>query len=112
MDEKEKELERIQKALLAEDEETGSDLDEILDDEELTALLSPKPQPAFEDPDEIHDPPEGKQVRNFANDYGNRDQRKAEARQHDKLVIGLMLAVCGLCLGIIGILAYWLGVLL
>ena len=48
--------------------------------------------------------------RNFSNDYGKDQQEEADVEQKkkDKTVIGLMIAACALCLGIMGILLYWL----
>ena len=54
---------------------------------------------------------------NYSNDYG-KDLLQKEAgeeapkKETDKVVLGLMIAVCGLCLGIIGILTYWLNAFL
>ncbi len=126
MDDKMKELERIQKLLLGEEdepiedmlepeaqEEITEDAENILSDEELNALLYEETTPAFEDPEKIHDPAGEMIYNNFANDYGNEDLVAAQEAQekNDKIVIGLMLTACGLCLGIIGVLIYWLTIL-
>ena len=134
MDERNAELKRIEKELLAEDETMDLELtaeeileaehsdvpveeeisvDDILHDEELTALLGEEPEPAFEDPDQTR-PAEGDvPYNNFANDYGKeeQDEEAAKKQKNEKIAIGLMLAACALCLGIIGILIYWICVL-
>ena len=93
----------------------GSELsvDDILQDEELNALLSDVPEPAFEDPDQTRAADGDVPYNNFANDYGKEEQdaEAAEKAKNDKVSIGLMLGACGLCLGIIGILIYWICVL-
>ena len=91
MDEKEKELERIQKALM---------------DGEST--------PAFDDPEEIREP-RHRGYQNFANNYGNDPKEETEEDRkalNEKVILGLMITASVLCLGIIGVLGYWLGVLL
>ena len=109
MDDTMKELERIQNELL-EEEELPS-VDDILSDEKLNALLYEQGVPAFDDPVEIHAPEGGMVYHNYANDYGSSEPEEDQTK-NDKLVIGLMLAACGLCLGIIGVLGYWLAVIL
>lgn len=106
------------------DENAEISLNDILDDAELSDLLAveeelpdpgEKPQPAFDDPDVIHDPEEGMVYNNYANDYGNADEEEEEQekrRRNDIIAIVLMSIACVLCLGIIGILIYWLAVLL
>ncbi len=81
MDDTNKELERLQRELLAEEDP--------LDDEELYALLSDN-EPVQEE--EIFEEPEAEE----------------EAPRQNKLVIGLMIAASALCCGIIGVLIYWL----
>lgn len=126
MDDKMKELERIQNILLGEadepiaelvelqtQEQIPEDAENILSDEELNALLYEETAPAFEDPEKINDPDGEMVYNNFANDYGNEDliaAQEAKAK-NDKIVIGLMLVACALCLGIIGVLIYWLKLL-
>ena len=108
-----KELERIQEELLEEEEVESLSVDDILSDEKLNALLYGQPTPAFEDPNLIHTPENGMVYHNFANDYGNDEAEAQKAQEEDdKVLIGLMLAACGLCLGIIGVLGYWLAVIL
>ena len=106
-----KELERIQNELLAEEDVT---LDDLLADAELNELLQEEPTPAFDDPDRIHDPREPLVYHNYANDYGAQEQQAAAElrRKDDKTVIGLLITACALCLGIVGLLGYWLAVLL
>lgn len=109
MDERNEELERIQKELLAE-EDTVS-LEDILEDEELNALLNEKPEPAFDDPEQITEPEGEMPYNNFANGYGEPARQEQQAAQRDKVLMGLMIAASALSLGIIGILIYWLTVL-
>lgn len=117
MDERNEELERIQRELLAEEDiptvAEGPSVDDILADEELNALLDDKPVPAFEDPEKIHEPEGRMQYNNFANDYGREEleDETAVAQKKDKIQIALMLTACVLCLGIIGVLIYWLNIL-
>lgn len=104
-----KELERIQNELLAEE----LSLDELLADEELNELLAEpayEPGPAFDDPDRIHEPKEPLIYRNYA----TQEQQAAATirKKNDHTVIGLLITACCLCLGIIGLLGYWLTVLL
>ena len=118
MDERNKELERIQKELLAQEDTIPLEelsVDDILADEELGALLSEKKEPAFEDPDQICDPEGEMRYNNFANDYGKNTEADGDeedealrAARNEKIQIGLMIAACALCLGIIGILIYWI----
>ena len=113
MDERLEELERIQKELLAEDETAELSVDDILADAELNALLSDRNEPAFDDPEEIREPAGEMPYNNFANDYGKEELDLAAAREKkdEKLVIGLMITSCVLCLGIIGVLIFWLNIL-
>ncbi len=100
-DDTREELERIEKELLAEDAPTQvlPDTDEV--DQMIKELLA---EPAFDDPDRIHDPEEPLVYCNYSNDYG-RDLKK---KREDKILTGLMITASVLCLGIIGILIYWL----
>ena len=107
MDDQQKELERIQKALLADEDERNPDTDR------QNTPTDRRSKPAFENPEEIRDP-QHQGYRNFANNYGRTDPPpKAEEKtgSNDKLVLGLMVAASALCLGIIAVLIYWLGVL-
>lgn len=136
MDERNAELKRLERELLAEEETLPLDelltaeeileaelscapmekelsVDDILHDAELNALLGEEPEPAFEDPDQTR--PAGGDVpyNNFANDYGREELDAAEQvkQKNEKIAIGLMLSASVLCLGIIGILIYWICVL-
>lgn len=113
MNERNKELERIQRELLAEEETAALSVDDILADAQLAALLDDKNEPAFDDPEEIREPEGGVQYNNFANDYGLEEQeaQAAKSKRDEKLLIGLMIAACVLSLGIIGVLIFWLNLL-
>lgn len=109
MEDTSKELERIQKELLKED--TVS-LDELLADEELNALLS-------EPEEQIPEKAEQLVYHNFANGYGSCGEKAEEdarmgrkKKKDDRVILGLMITASALCLGIIGVLAYWLTVFL
>lgn len=116
-DDTREELERIEKELLAQEDFPSFDHSALTDNkDELDAILQEFSVPAFDDPMDIHDP-EGPMVyRNYNNDYGGdlqefSDTAKNEPKKKtDKVVVGLMIAVCCLCLGIISVLAYWLNV--
>lgn len=106
MEDTNKELERLQQELLAEE---SNDLDELLAD------FLEEPLPAFDDPEKIYDPKEPMVYCNYSNDYGKDLQEFAEngddmkkKKKDDKTLIGLMLTASVLCLGILGILIYWL----
>ena len=97
MEDTRKELERIEQELLA--------------DEEITEI----PEPALDDP------AEPMAYSNYANDYGEELQEFAETggqeslrkkKKNDRIIIGLMITACLLCLGILGVLIYWLEVFL
>ena len=103
MEDTNKELERLSRELLAQEPDP-------LDDEELQALLAQESAPAFEDPMQIHQPSQPYIYRNYSNGYGTKpvepeDPRK---RRDDKAILGLMLTACVLCLGILGVLIYWM----
>lgn len=116
MDDTMKELERIQNELLAEESVSAEEdiIGDILSDEELNALLYEETEPAFDNPETIHDPDGEMVYNNFANDYGNEDIqiREETKKKEDKVIIGLMIGACALCLGIIGLLGYWMAVIL
>ncbi len=83
--------------------------------EEIQAILNnDKPvEPAFDDPQTIHEPAEPLVYCNYSNDYGRdlqsfADDPDAEAPKTDRLTVGLMFAACVLTLGIIAVLIYWL----
>jgi len=106
-------------------------LEELLREEEEPEQAPEKeepPVPAFEDPERIADPGEPMVYCNFSNDYGKdleealkEEPPKAAAskpsfrfvsvgktKKDEKIIIGLMLAVSVLCVGILGVLIYWL----
>ncbi len=105
---REQELERLEKELLAQERE-----EDILEDPVILEVLQ-EAGPAFEDPDVIHTPKEPMVYCNYSNDYGRDLKNFAESggqeekKTEDKLVTGLMIAASCLCLGIIGVLIYWL----
>lgn len=115
------EEERLMKELLAqvmteEPEEPAqeeSSLEEILSDEELTDLLQANTKPAFDDPVKIHQPQKPMVYQNFANDYGAKETAAAEEiqKKDQRIIMTLMIVACVLCLGIIGILGYWMSFL-
>jgi len=67
--------------------------------------------PAFPDPDEIFEPEEDLIFYNYANDYG-RTLQPQKRQGMDRELMALMATACLLCLGIIGVLLYWLEVYL
>lgn len=130
-------LEEIEKDLWEDDlmEDIPQNVDKKNEEDEFDILLakilaeSDDPisrykdgEPAFEDPDkpDISDQPVV--YRNYSNDYGNKRQNhvaykedemakkraKRQARKNDKWTIALMAVASVLCLGIIGVLVYWL----
>ncbi len=114
---RDRELERLEKELLADDDLLADLPETLLDDgREDTA-------PAFEDPDRIHEPQEPMVYCNFSNDYGRgkmpqeekqtkKKKSAAAKKQEDKIQIILMAVISFLCLGIIGVMIYWLEVFL
>lgn len=163
MEDTKKELERLQKALLADETMVGEDLTEdlpddlvagiddamaahlleealqeeqeeevvsetpsvtdetlLVDDAMLDALLAEVNSPDFDDPDAMGVSDETMVFHNFSNDYGKDldgygEPEPEEApvdeqtkKRDDKIIIGLMIAACALCLGILGVLIYWL----
>lgn len=159
MEDTKKELERLQKALLAEETMVGEDLTEDLpenltegmdvaaaaqllqtlaqeetagdpqqteeaplevDDAMLEELMAEISGPAFDDPDAMPVSDDTMVFCNYSNDYGKDMGEYAEngveealpdeetKKRDDKIVIGLMVAACALCLGILGVLTYWL----
>ena len=107
MEDTNKELERLQRELLAEE---SDDLDELLAD------FLDEPTPAFDDPEKIYEPEEPMVYCNYSNDYGkdlkefaeNGGDMKKKKKKDDKVLIGLMITASVLCLGILGVLIYWL----
>ena len=117
-DDRSEELERLEKELLAAVEEHDEEQEEeifeepdILEDELIREVLA---EPAFEDPDRIHEPKEPLVYCNYSNDYGRNLKEFAEnggkiqKNKADKVDTALMITASALCLGIIGVLAYWL----
>ncbi len=110
MKDTQEELERIQRELLTDDtvslEEILEDkeLEELLNDQELNKLLWQQEEA----------PEQTEKFQNFANGYAAEEpeQQGPENNRDDKLIIGLMATASVLSLGIIGVLTYWLTVLL
>lgn len=70
-------------------------------------------QPAFEDPDKLDIVEEPVAYRNYSNDYGSHAAGKSRSarkrnKSEDKWLIALMSVASVLCLGIIGVLVYWM----
>ena len=103
----EQEPEQLEEA--PEQVEEIQDVEDFLNDPVLREVLADEVTPAFEDPDEIHEPDELVYT-NFANDYGKDIEAEEQERKaaEDKLQIILMIAASALALGIIAILIYWL----
>lgn len=138
--ERQKALEQLQKELLEDDllgeEGENSFPDNLLDDLPTALFDNSKPAepefsledilseeqteviPAFEDPDEIHEPEEPMEYRNYSNDYGRdteesaMEKNKKKQKIEDNWQIILMAIASFLCLGIIGVLIYWMEVFL
>ena len=111
-----RELERLERELLAREEEDQQDdtlledIKDILGEEEPVA-------PAFDDPQTIHAPKGPMVYCNYSNDYGRDLQEFADTgeepkKKTDKVSLGLMITACVLTAGIIGVLIYWLVALL
>ena len=116
MEDTRKELERLEKELLTEDElpVPFTDDDVFLHDDILREILSEDKKPAFPDPDKIYEPEEPMEYHNYSNDYGQESLKEArlmkKQKKNEKVIIGLMITASVLCLGIIGMLIYWLEV--
>ena len=89
----------------------------VLPDDELLAdilnFFADEESPAFEDPSVIHEPEEPMTYRNFSNGYGQEeepavDEAAEKKKRDDKINMGLMITASALCLGIVGVLIYWL----
>lgn len=111
-DDTKRELERLERELLAQEADTQSD-DELLDDIKNILGDDSSAEPAFDDPQTIHDPKEPMVYCNYSNDYGRElqdfaDSGEAPAKKPDKVTLGLLITACVLTLGIIGVLIYWL----
>ena len=96
---------------------------EFVDDAMLDALLAEVNSPDFDDPNAMGISDETMVFHNFSNGYGEDLDGYGEPEQDEepdeetkvrdnKIVIGLMIAACALCLGILGLLVYWLVALL
>jgi hypothetical protein len=99
-----KELERIEKELLEQEPV------DILQDEVILSVMA---EPAFDDEVTIHTPDGPMVYRNFSNDYGRDLEEEAPAKElllprKDRVDTVLLFTASGLCLGIIGVLTYWL----
>ena len=111
-DDTKRELERLERELL-EQEEAEQTADELLDDIKSMLQDEVAAEPAFDDPQTIHDPKEPMVYCNYSNDYGRDLQEFADSgevpeKKTDKVTMGLLITACGLTAGIIGILIYWL----
>ena len=111
-DDTKRELERLERELL-EQEEAGQTADELLDDIKSMLGDEKSAEPAFDDPQTIHDPKGSMVYCNYSNDYGRDLQEFADSgevpeKKTDKVTLGLLITACGLTAGIIGILIYWL----
>lgn len=111
---RQQELARLEKELLEQDETAISDEELIEDirqffiDEELSSVPNIPQEPAFDDPQTIHEPDEPLVYRNFSNNYGEESPEEIKKEKTDRIDIGLMITASALTLGIIGILIYWL----
>lgn len=107
------ELDRIQQELLDEqatqvftpvhdprEASHGQDVDEILNDPELQALME----------DTVGNPPQNVTYRNFANDYGEEEAPEGEGTSEKKTVSnrGLIIADCLLAGGIVLVVLWWI----
>lgn len=103
------ELQRLENELLSDEmKENETPEEDLLDPEFLKGVFT---EPAFEDPDVIKDPEEPLVYRNFSNDYGNGAEPEAapgDTKKADRIDMGLMITASCLCLGIIGVMIYWL----
>ena len=123
-------LDEIERELLLaqdpiEEDELLADLPDVLLEEDkqqqvdaaLERILS-ESQPegaAFEDPDLTHVSGDPVNVYNYYNDYGwddpeeiQEEPAEEEKKQQDNMLIVLMAVASTLCLGIIGVLIYWI----
>ena len=112
-DDTKRELERLERELLAQEEAEQTE-DDLLDDIKSMLGDDEAPEPAFDDPQTIHDPKEPLVYCNYSNDYGRDLQEFAdngevsEEKKTDKVTLGLLITACCLTAGIIGVLIYWL----
>ena len=112
-----RELERLERELLAREEAVQQE-DTLLEDiKDILGEENSQVEPAFDDPQTIHDPKEPMVYCNYSNDYGRELQAFADTgeepkKKTDKVSLGLMITACVLTAGIIGVLIYWLVALL
>ena len=102
------------------EDEFDAILAKILAESEEPASLYSAAVPAFEDPDKPNISGKPVTYRNYSNAYGNNRKKghfaafeeenmaKKRAKKSDKWLIILMSIASVLCLGIIGVLIYWL----
>lgn len=133
-DEKQRMLEEFEKELWEDDllKDMPQSLLNKNDDEELDAILAKilenaneEAGPAFEDPDKLRYSDEPLVYYNYSNDYGKNDpeegthvddeyadddgEEELEAeKSEDRWIVALMGVASALCLGIIGVLIYWM----
>ena len=111
-DDTKRELERLEQELLARESAEQTE-DDLLDDIKSMLGDDVSPEPAFDDPQTIHDPKGPMVYCNYSNDYGRdlqefADSGDAPEKKTDKVTLGLLITACCLTAGIIGILIYWL----
>jgi len=100
MDDTQQELQRLEQELL---------------DESLQQPIRDK-KPAFEDPEKLRVPETDMVYHNFSNNYGKETEEGKKAayaaakKKNEQIILGLMIAASVLCVGIIGVLIYWLEV--
>lgn len=111
------ELERLERELLAEEPIDAADVLSLEEaDVLLDELLAEDAVPAFDDPDKIHAPKEPMVYCNYSNDYGRDLQdfandsglEAARKKRQEAVVLALMITASCLCLGILGVLCYWM----
>ena len=127
-DEMKRTLEALEKDLLEDDlleDMPRSLVDNTQPEDDFDAILArilaetDDAEPAFEDPDKPHISDDPVVYCNLSNDYGNdyADPEEEPVAQkegksnEDKWLIALMGVASALCLGIIGILGYWMSFL-
>ena len=96
---------------------------EARDEEPSEAAERPAPEdPAFDDPETIHDPKEPLVYCNYSNDYGKAQDEPEESEEteeedpqkirDDRTITGLLITSAVLLSGIVGVMVYWLNVFL
>jgi len=105
-----KALDRLQQELLSEESDR---LDALLED------FLEEPMPAFEDPDATAISDQKVDYCNYANDYGSQSRKPVQTRmanrkkkKDDRTIVALMVIASLECVGILGVLIYWLRILL